>query len=165
MSKETPQRLPFEPKRRKAKPAKAAPATPSAAAKPATTERRDRPPAKPQPTLAETRIPDSVSQRMLRRILAFSGVPTALGVAVFFLCYWLVSREILPLPTSAVVLASMGCFGLGVLGLSYGLLSASWDEHQAGSLLGWDEFRTNGGRMIAAWRESRAARQQTNSDS
>lgn len=102
---------------------------------------------------------------MLRRILAFSGVPTGLGVAVFFLSYWLVSREIIPLPTSAVVLASMGCFGLGVLGLTYGLLSASWDEQQDGSLLGWDEFRLNGGRMITAWRESRAARQQAKSDS
>lgn len=165
MSKPAPDdRLPFEPKRRKAKPAKAAPAPVASKAaevkQPAKASR-----AQPQPKLSETRIPDAVSQRMLRRILAFSGVPTGLGVGVFFLSYWLVSREIIPLPTSAVVLASMGCFGLGVLGLTYGLLSASWDEQQAGSFWGWDEFRLNGGRMINAWREARAARQQAKSDS
>ncbi|WP_126147491.1 PAM68 family protein [Synechococcus elongatus] len=163
MSKPTLDRLPFEPKRRKAKPAKAA--APAPVATQASEPKQSSKVSRSQPKLEETRIPDAVSQRMLRRILAFSGVPTGLGVAVFFLSYWLVSREIIPLPTSAVVLASMGCFGLGVLGLTYGLLSASWDEQQDGSLLGWDEFRLNGGRMITAWRESRAARQQAKSDS
>lgn len=163
MSNPTPDRLPFEPKRRKTKPAKAAAPAPVAAK--ATETKQPSKASRAKPKLEETRIPDVVSQRMLRRILAFSGVPTGLGVAVFFLSYWLVSREIIPLPTSAVVLASMGCFGLGVLGLTYGLLSASWDEQQDGSLLGWDEFRLNGGRMINAWRESRAARQQAKSDS
>jgi len=50
------------------------------------------------------------------------------------------------------VLVSMGFFGLGVLGLSYGVLSASWDENRVGTLLGWQDFTQNLGRTIAAWR-------------
>jgi len=50
---------------------------------------------------------------------------------------------------------SMGFFGLGVLGLSYGVLSASWDEEIPGSKLGWREFTTNWGRMTSAWRSAR----------
>jgi Photosynthesis affected mutant 68 len=52
-------------------------------------------------------------------------------------------------------LANMGLFGLGVLGITYGVLSASWDEERSGSLLGVGEFRTNWGRMVGAWRETR----------
>jgi hypothetical protein len=46
----------------------------------------------------------------------------------------------------------MGFFGLGVLGLTYGVLSASWDEEHPGSTLGWAEFTTNFGRMRETWR-------------
>jgi hypothetical protein len=49
----------------------------------------------------------------------------------------------------------MGFFGLGVVGLSYGMLSASWDEDQPGSKLGWREFKTNLGRLTAGWRSQR----------
>jgi hypothetical protein len=49
----------------------------------------------------------------------------------------------------------MGFFGLGVIGLSYGILSASWDENREGSFWGTEEFATNFGRMITAWRTAR----------
>ena len=49
----------------------------------------------------------------------------------------------------------MGFFGLGVLGITYGVLSASWDEERSGSLMGLGEFGTNWGRMVEVWRETR----------
>ncbi len=140
--------LPFEPKGRKAKAPKVS-ATATASSGSAAERRRNL-------SLEETRIPDVVSKRMVRRIIGFSGVPSGLGILVFVASYWVVSHDLYALPTSAVVLASMGCFGLGVLGLSYGVLSASWEEAEEGSALGVAEFRTNAGRMIAAWREGRA---------
>jgi hypothetical protein len=76
-------------------------------------------------------------------------------MSTFVLSYLLVSRDILPLPNYAVVAVSMGFFGLGVLGLSYGVLSASWEEEIPGSLVGWTEFTTNLDRMTSAWRASR----------
>jgi len=54
----------------------------------------------------------------------------------------------------------MGLFGLGVLGLSYGLISASWDEQRVGTWWGWEEFTTNLKRIFAAWRSARQERRQ-----
>ena len=34
-------------------------------------------------------IPDAVSKRMARRMAFFSGIPTVLGIASFFIFYWL----------------------------------------------------------------------------
>lgn len=111
----------------------------------------------------ESTIPEDVSKRMVKRMAAFSGIPTALGVATFVVCYLLVIQGGLDVPTSAVVLVSMGFFGLGVLGLSYGILSASWEEGRPGSFLGWEDFRINFDRMVAAWREARQEAQRNKS--
>lgn len=100
-------------------------------------------------------IPEVVSKRMIRRMLAFCGVPTALGLSSFVISYFIVINEIMELPSIAVLLVSLGFFGLGVLGLSYGILSTSWDEDRVGSLLGGEEFSTNLGRMVQAWKEGR----------
>jgi VIT1/CCC1 family predicted Fe2+/Mn2+ transporter len=100
-------------------------------------------------------IPKAVSDRMVKRVAFFSGMPTALGMLTFIVSYVIVKQEWLKLPNTAVVLVSMGCFGLGVLGLSYGFLSASWDEENAGSLLGWQEFGVNFGRLRSAWRSKK----------
>jgi hypothetical protein len=99
-------------------------------------------------------IPQVVSQRMARRMAFFCGIPSALGMATFVVSYFLVRNEILALPNVVVVLVSMGFFGLGVLGLSYGVISASWDEERLGSWVGWSEFTLNWGRLTAAWRSN-----------
>jgi hypothetical protein len=102
-------------------------------------------------------IPDFVSRRMIKRIAWCSGVPTLLGMSTFVASYLAVSNG-LPLPTYAVLLVSLGWFGLGVLGVSYGVLSASWDE-DAGSLIGWNELQTNWARLTSEWKaNSEAAR-------
>ncbi|MEM9908911.1 MAG: PAM68 family protein [Cyanobacteria bacterium P01_D01_bin.44] len=100
-------------------------------------------------------IPEVVSRRMIRRMVAFSGVPTVLGLGVFVGAYFLISRQILEFPKSLVLVLSLACFGLGFLGLSYGVLSASWEEDTEGSLLGTAEFSLNFGRMIRAWKEAK----------
>ena len=97
-------------------------------------------------------IPDGVSRRMVWRMALLCGIPSTLGMLTFVGSYFLVIHDV-NLPTYAVLLVSLGWFGLGVLGLSYGVLSASWDE-EAGSLVGWDEFTTNWGRMRANWRSN-----------
>jgi hypothetical protein len=40
------------------------------------------------------------------------------------------------------------------VGLSYGVLSACWDENQVGTLVGAEQFGVNWGRMTGAWKES-----------
>ncbi|HEY9642380.1 MAG TPA: PAM68 family protein [Coleofasciculaceae cyanobacterium] len=104
-----------------------------------------------QKTGTASGIPDAVSRRMVWRMALFCGIPSALGMLTFIGSYLLVSNGTL-LPTYAVFLVSLGWFGIGVLGLSYGVLSASWDEEVAGSRLGLTEFATNWGRMRENWR-------------
>ncbi len=99
-------------------------------------------------------IPKEVSDRMLRRMAVLSGSPVFLGVGIFFLAYYLKSREIVEFPPVAVLLVTMGCFGLGVLGLTYGVLSASWDA-EPGGLVGLSEFKLNFGRVMDARKASK----------
>lgn len=100
-------------------------------------------------------IPEVVSQRMARRMGLFCGIPTACGMLTFVISYFIVTQNLFDLPTVAVLLISLGFFGLGVLGLSYGALSASWDEDRVGTWFGWDDFKTNFSRTVESWRSAR----------
>ena len=143
MSSEQRDRLPFErAKSNRKKSAKNQPATPT------TTQNKGG----HQASSTSQEVPEIVSQRMIRRMAFFCGLPTTLGMLTFIVSYVVVSHNWFKLPNVAVVLVSMGFFGLGVLGLTYGVLSASWDEEILGSKLGWHEFITNWGRMTSAWR-------------
>ncbi len=160
--------LPFEPKTKataKSAGRSAASAKVQAKADEIRASRRQRSPKKLEKTASsnrsnradDTAIPPAVSRRMVRRMAFFSGSPIALGVGIFFLAYYLLSHQIVELPTVAVLLVTMGCFGLGVLGLTYGVLSASWDE-APGSLIGLSEFKLNLGRAVETWRASKASK-------
>ena len=105
------------------------------------------------------KIPDEVNRRMLARMGAFSGTPSILGVLVLVGSYFTITKEWFPLPSVAVLLASMGCFGLGVVGLTYGALSASWDPGDKGTLLGLKEFKINLARLQQEWRAEKAEKQ------
>jgi|688.fasta_scaffold354638_3 hypothetical protein len=106
-------------------------------------------------------IPEVVSQRMVKRMALFSGVPTGLGMFSFLAFYWIVSHDWLEIPTYVVFAVSLLLFGLGVLGLSYGVLSTSWEENQQGSWWGWQEFRLNFSRTVTAWRTAKSESQPT----
>jgi Photosynthesis affected mutant 68 len=109
---------------------------------------------KPKSGARDAGIPEQVSKRMVRRMALFCGIPTFLGLASFPTSYFILQQGI-ELPNVAVLLVSLGCLGLGVLGLSYGVLSASWDEDRSGNALGWSEFQLNFGRMVEGWKEAR----------
>lgn len=146
-SNQSNQPLPFEPRTKRKKGAKTQPAP---VAQKATQKKNSKP-----VTKKSTAIPEAVSKRMVRRMALMSGIPTVLGIATFLASYLLVKQFELKFPNVIVVLVSMGFFGLGVLGLSYSVLSASWDEDAPGTKLGWQEFKTNWGRMTAAWRSAK----------
>jgi hypothetical protein len=105
------------------------------------------------------RIPEVVNRRIVRRVALFCGLPTLTGFIVLLISYWLVSRHILALPNGAVIAVSMLFLGLGVGGLSYGALSASWDVDRVGSWWGWSEFQKNLGYLVDAWKAMREVKQ------
>ena len=99
-------------------------------------------------------IPDHVANRMARRVAIATGIPTLMGMGVFVASYLLVSRGILDIPPSATLLASGACFLLGLVGLSYGVLSASWEDGP-GTLLGREQIGVNIGRIRASLKAMR----------
>ncbi len=147
MSKSNTERIPFEPNNRnkKAKEVKKPSSAPVSSEKNSVN-------ALPNPKNDPSGIPDEVNSRLIRRAAIFCGVPTGLGLTTFITSYILVSKHIFNLPTSAVVLISMLFLGVGVLGLSYGAISASWDEGRVGSWWGGEEFKKNFGHLSEAWK-------------
>jgi hypothetical protein len=137
-------KLPFEPSSSKVKTPKVAP---SKAVKPPANSKAE--------SVGTATVPEVVSQRMVKRMTFFSGIPTLLGMMTFVISYFIVKQGGVKLPNSAVLLVSLGFFGLGVLGLSYGVLSASWEEDQPGSLLGVEQFGINFARVRASIREAK----------
>jgi hypothetical protein len=104
------------------------------------------PPSRQKALTRQQVIPEAVSNRMARRIAIATGVPTLMGMGVFIGSYLLVTRHIAEIPTGVTLAASGGCFLLGVLGLSYGVLSASWED-APGSLLGNEQIGVNISRL------------------
>ena len=141
--------LPFEPNKKRPKPPKTV--TKSVIK---TQETQEKPQQQRRYSKQEMAIPEVVSQRMVRRVAGFCGIPTALGISSLIVSYLLVTFADIQLPPIAVLLVNMGLFGLGVVGITYGVLSASWDEETPGTFLGFDEFSTNWGRMTEVWRET-----------
>lgn len=105
---------------------------------------------------AQQSIPPAVANRMARRIAVATGIPTVLGMASFIISYLVVSRGLLEIPPVVTLVTSGGFFLLGVLGLSYGVLSASWED-APGTRLGLEQIGKNVGRLRGAFKRPPAA--------
>ncbi len=184
MTKSTDGRLPFEPKKRSKKSASEVTPSDSAKNEPSKEPSKDvaksspsarataKPVLKPTPqsgakssapksqnvTSADS-IPPEVSQRMVRRAALFCGIPTSLSFIVFLGSYFVTVNHVFTIPNAVVVATSFLCFGLGVVGLTYGALSASWDEGRVGGFWGWQESTKNFGYLRSAWQEQKARSQ------
>ena len=88
-------------------------------------------------------VPEQITDRMLIRIALFSGGPIVFGMLLFPLFYYIKKVQGIDLPVWAVYIVQTGVFGGGLLGISYGIISSSWDPQREGSLLGWNEFQAN----------------------
>ena len=99
---------------------------------------------------ADAGIPKPVANRMARRIAFTTGLPTIGGMGVFIGSYILISRGMLDIPPALTLITSAALFFLGLLGLSYGILSASWDR-DPGTLLGLENISPNITRMRASF--------------
>lgn len=105
---------------------------------------------------AQSAIPKEVSNRMVKRVALISGLPSVLAFAIFPASYYASLQGWISLPPFVTLIASVTCLGLGLGGISYGVLSASWDEGIEGSTLGLKEFKLNLSRM----REARKAQRE-----
>ncbi len=99
-------------------------------------------------------IPKYVANRMARRIAFTTGIPTLSGMGVFIGSYFLISKGIAEISPTVTLVSSAFCFLLGLLGLSYGILSASWDFN-SGSFLGFENIKPNINRIKDAFKNSK----------
>ena len=96
----------------------------------------------PQRQSSTSGIPKYVADRMARRIFFTAGIPTILGMSVFVLSYIIVTKNIAEIPSSLTIAISALFFLLGLGGLSFGILSASWDK-EPGSFFGIENIPMN----------------------
>ena len=106
-----------------------------------------------QNTRKDSGIPKYVANRMARRIAFTTGIPTLSGMGVFIGSYFLISKGIAEISPTVTLVSSAMCFLVGLLGLSYGILSASWD-FKAGSFLGFENIKPNINRMKDAFKST-----------
>ena len=99
-------------------------------------------------------IPKYVANRMARRIAFTTGIPTISGMGVFIGSYFLISKGIADISPTLTLVSSAICFLVGLLGLSYGILSASWDFNP-GSFLGFENVKPNINRMKDAFKTNK----------
>lgn len=88
-------------------------------------------------------VPEVVTNRMLKRITFTVGIPFAVGVAFFVLYYYLKAVRKVDVPEWLPLFTSLLTFGSAGAGITYGVLSASWDPAREGSALGWKEAQLN----------------------
>ena len=96
-------------------------------------------------------IPKYVADRMARRVFFAAGIPTIMGMSVFIVSYIIVTRNIAEIPPSSTIAISALFFLLGLAGLSFGILSASWDK-EPGSFFGIENIPMNIQRAKAAFK-------------
>ena len=96
-------------------------------------------------------IPKYVADRMARRIFFTAGIPTVMGMSVFVVSYIIVTKNIAEIPPSSTIAISALFFLLGLAGLSFGILSASWDK-EPGSFFGIENIPMNIERAKAAFK-------------
>ncbi|GLT91303.1 hypothetical protein SLE2022_091970 [Rubroshorea leprosula] len=88
-------------------------------------------------------IPEVVTNRMISRMGFTVGVPLFIGLLFFPFFYYLKVVLKIDVPTWVPIIVSFIFFGTALLGVSYGIVSSSWDPMREGSLLGWNEAQKN----------------------
>ncbi|OMO87874.1 hypothetical protein CCACVL1_08709, partial [Corchorus capsularis] len=88
-------------------------------------------------------IPEVVTNRMISRMGFSVGIPLFIGLLFFPFFYYLKVVLKVDVPYWVPFIVSFFFFGTALLGVSYGIVSSSWDPLREGSLLGWNEAQKN----------------------
>ncbi|KAK7407080.1 hypothetical protein VNO78_08721 [Psophocarpus tetragonolobus] len=88
-------------------------------------------------------IPEVVTNRMMSRMAVSVGIPLGIGLLFFPFFYYLKVGLKIDVPTWVPFIVSFFFFGSALLGVSYGIVSSSWDPLREGSFWGWNEAQKN----------------------
>jgi hypothetical protein len=90
-------------------------------------------------------IPEPVAQRMGKRMLPFVGIPLFGGMGAFVAFWYFATYKNVEFQPALVAFSTIGILAVGLLGITYSVMSASWDVDEEGSWLGTEEFGKNFG--------------------
>mmetsp|Transcript_18898 Transcript_18898/g.54744 ORF Transcript_18898/g.54744 Transcript_18898/m.54744 type:complete len:290 (-) Transcript_18898:646-1515(-) len=100
-------------------------------------------------------IPEKVAMRMGKRMLPFVGIPLFGTMGAFVAFWYLATYKDYEFQPAAVATVTVGFLVTGLLGITYSMLSASWDPDREGSTFGADEFNRNVGNLKEGLSRSR----------
>mmetsp|Transcript_3069 Transcript_3069/g.8730 ORF Transcript_3069/g.8730 Transcript_3069/m.8730 type:complete len:291 (+) Transcript_3069:77-949(+) len=88
-------------------------------------------------------MPEKVAKRTAKRGFVIGGAFYGIMIAAFAGGIFLYRTQDLIIAPTMMAFLTLFFLAATVLGSGYGLMSASWDKDNEGSLLGWDEFGDN----------------------
>lgn len=88
-------------------------------------------------------IPEKVAQRMGNRMLPFVGIPLFGSMAAFVGFWYMATYRDMEFQPALVAASTIVLLAVGLVGITYSIMSTSWDPDREGSLLGTDEFSKN----------------------
>lgn len=100
-----------------------------------------------QTTPEAAAIPEKVAMRMGKRMLPFVGIPLFGSLGAFVSFWYFATYKDVEYQPAAVAATTIVLLATGLLGITYSIVSSSWDEDEAGSLLGIEEFQKNVGNI------------------
>jgi len=108
---------------------------------------------KDNPTAAV--IPEKVASRMGKRLIPFVGIPLFGTMGVFIAFWYLAVYKGIQFETSLVAYSTIFALFIGLIGITYSVMSASWDPDEEGSKMGVDEFKSNVDNLRSGLKRSR----------
>lgn len=81
--------------------------------------------------------------QMGKRMLPFVGIPLLGGMGSFVGFWYMATYKDMEFQPVLVAGTTIALLVIGLVGITYSMLSSSWDENREGSLLGTDEFSRN----------------------
>eukprot|EP00591_Stephanopyxis_turris_P006216 CAMPEP_0195525466 /NCGR_PEP_ID=MMETSP0794_2-20130614/25957_1 /TAXON_ID=515487 /ORGANISM="Stephanopyxis turris, Strain CCMP 815" /LENGTH=229 /DNA_ID=CAMNT_0040655945 /DNA_START=175 /DNA_END=864 /DNA_ORIENTATION=- len=88
-------------------------------------------------------IPEKVAMRMGNRMLPFVGIPLFGGMGAFVAFWYFATYRDYVFQPALVAGTTIAILAVSLLGITYSVMSASWDPDEEGSALGFDQFGSN----------------------
>ncbi|CAM9794755.1 unnamed protein product [Chrysoparadoxa australica] len=99
-------------------------------------------------------IPEKVSNRMLKRMIPFFILPVISELGVFGFYFIQAKQYDTSFQPSAVAFATTAPLVVSLFGITYAIISSSWDEDREGSFVGGDEVKKNLGSILEGLRRT-----------
>eukprot|EP00798_Chlamydomonas_sp_ICE-L_P032168 gene32168-16703_t len=99
-------------------------------------------PPQQSPTQDIVETPQVVVDRMFKRMIFCAAAPVVFGLCLFPVFLFLKATDE-DFPLWIVYVSQAITFGGGLLGITYGIMSTSWDPTRQGTFWGFTEFKTN----------------------